>query len=108
MIYVASPYSAAPSENYDKLVAVWPALQATFPTKTLYSPILHYHEVAARHNLPTRADAWWRRNEEMIQLAFAVVVVQLPGWEASKGVALERDLARKRDMPIYYWTPPYG
>ena len=68
----------------------------------VYSPILHFHDAAVQHNLPTAAAFWREHNATMLRYASRLLVYRLPGWDRSVGVAYEIDLANRNHIPIDY------
>ena len=95
MIYLASPYSD-PDQSVmvrrfeDACEAV---AHLTNSGKTVYSPIVHFHPVAIRHQLP-RDFAFWREvNFNMLDRASKLYVLMLDGWRDSVGVQAEIDRA---------------
>jgi hypothetical protein len=89
MIYLATPYSAAPATNYIAAMreaAYW--MQEGF---LVFSPIVHWHLPARACGLPGDADFWWGYNVSMLELATELWVITLPGWDTSKGVQMEID-----------------
>ena len=93
MIYLASPYSADPTENH-RLTMHYAARFATDGAR-IYSPILHWHETAALTNLPTDAEFWWEQNQHFLSISAALWVLTLPGWRESVGVRQEMDWWRE-------------
>lgn len=89
MIYLASPYSAAPHHNTKQA-----AIAATYLLRQghiVYSPILHWHHAAQWAALPTDWEFWWKQNEAMLQKADELCVYMIDGWNTSKGVKAEVD-----------------
>lgn len=68
----------------------------------VYSPILHFHDAAVVHGLPTAAAFWKEHNATMLRHASRLLVYRLPGWDRSVGVAFEIDLAQRLHIPIDY------
>lgn len=100
MIYLASPYS-----HPDPLVMKTRFLlaqQATaamiFEGKFVYSPIVHCHELAQAYQLPKDFDFWRRYNIDMLRRADAFRILKIPGWDESKGVCPEGDIAVALDL----------
>ena len=107
MLYLASPYSHPdPTARQWRFEAACKAtaamLRAGFNT---YSPIAHSHVVAA-HGLDGMDHAFWMHvDQPYVDWCAAVVVLMLPGWRESKGVAAEIEIARKAGKPITYICP---
>jgi len=73
----------------------------------VYSPIAHSHPVASIGGLdPLDHSLWMPLNEPMMRAAHGLFVLEMPGWDTSKGVAAEIDNFRKQDKPIKYITWP--
>ena len=47
-------------------------------------------------------DFWMGQDLPLVPHAKELVVLMLPGWEASKGVAREREAARAANIPVRY------
>ena len=101
MIYLASPYS-----HPDPLIVRTRYLLTAQCTANLilkgqfvWSPIVHSHAIAERHDLPTDA-AWWAEwSKDFIRRCDGILVLKIPGWEESKGVIEECRIARELNLP---------
>lgn len=104
MIYIASPYShplfLKREERYKQTMAFCARL--INEGKVVFSPIVHNHQIAFFHDLPTVALFWQTANEAMIRLSSTVLVLKLDGWETSIGVAHEIDFATGIGKPVVY------
>ena len=109
MIYVASPYTDPDPEvmqlRWEQAVHTVSLLAKCRPSVAIYSPIVHWHLVAVRHNLPRDAGFWWAQNRQMLRRCTQVLVLRLEGWDASKGIAQELAEARRRGRDIVLWDP---
>lgn len=90
-IYIASPYShpetlVMSQRYYDVMDYVVGLLREN---KWCYSPIVHCHEMANTHHLPTDAAFWKDYNYTMMRAASGLHVLMLDGWRQSVGVADE-------------------
>lgn len=56
---------------------------------TVYSPIVHNHEMARRFHLPKESDFWERHNKAMLIPSLGMFILELPGWETSSGIQKE-------------------
>lgn len=104
--YLASPYS---HDNPLMMEARYFAVRAYTASLLaqriwVYSPIVHCHELATRHNLPKDAAFWREYNEAMLETADQLIVLQLAGWEESKGVSHERVFAEKKGKRVHFVT----
>jgi len=104
MVYLASPYSSP-----DPLIVRTRYLLAMQATAILinrgvfvYSPIVHCHELAARHSMPTDFGFWRDYNLDMIRRCDALYVLALPGWDKSIGVDGEITFARSFSLPVHF------
>lgn len=107
MIYLASPYS-----HKDPLIVKTRFLLVEQCTAALikqghlvWSPIVHCHEMASRHGMPTDAEFWKLYNFDFIRRADGLFLLTIDGWKESKGVKMELDLAASLFMNISYVTP---
>lgn len=115
MIYLAQPYTdpdkAIREKRYNaalQIVADYTRLEFL-----IYSPIVHYHPVAVRHNLPGDFSFWRQLNFDALERCTEIWVLPLKGWEASLGLRAEIQRARKlglqqtvlnEDVRRYGWS----
>jgi len=66
----------------------------------IFSPIVHCHELAKVHNLPKDFSFWQKYDKAMLSSAIGLWVLQLEGWEKSKGVLWEMAYANQLKLPI--------
>jgi hypothetical protein len=107
MIYLASPYShpdpAIQEERYQKaLHAVYYYAQNGL---TVYSPIVHWHHVAAVFGLPKDAAFWEAQNLARLERASQFIVLNISGWKESKGVTQELTWAEDLNIPVSFTDP---
>lgn len=103
MIYVASPYSDPLDYVRQKrfeLVRAY-TIERIKQGATAFSPIMYLHTAAIEHSLPTDAQFWMRFNNSIMRHCHTVEVLALPGWEQSRGVAAEIQLAEHLHIPVY-------
>ena len=74
----------------------------------LLSPVAQWYEPAARNGLPAEAEHWTRWNREWLRRADAIAVLQLDGWERSRGVAMKRAWALALRLPEMVIEPRDG
>lgn len=109
-IYLASPYSHPEmSVRVERFMAaqafcVW-AFKNNYP---IYSPIVHWHHIAAQYELDYKAEYWLVQNEATLEAASQVWALAIPGWKESNGVRLELLAAEQRKVPIRIVTPLEG
>lgn len=103
MIYVASPYSGTPDQQFGRFLAVREyTAQLIADGYCAFSPIVYAHELAQQHEHKTDAQSWERFNTEIIRHCQRMIVLQLPGWAESKGVTAEIALGRLLNLPIQF------
>lgn len=90
-IYIASPYTHKESEVvHDRYMRVmYYTMKLLQNRQWCYSPIVHSHEMARLHSLPTDAIFWMDYNYAMLSQARELHVLCLPGWKESVGVKSE-------------------
>lgn len=72
----------------------------------VFSPIAHGDTVSRRGGLdPTDADMWMHNDRAILEIASAIVVVKMKGWDKSLGVGQEIAFAVENDRPIIYVEP---
>lgn len=107
MIYLASPYShadpAVMEERFDAACRAAGSLIAS--GLVVYSPIAHTHPIAVRVDLPRAWDFWQKFDTTIIGRCSALVVLMLPGWNESRGVAAEIAIAVSLGLPISCLEP---
>ena len=106
MIYVASPYShpdaAVRTARYEE--ACRHAARLVREGRLAYSPIVHSHPLAEL-GLPGDWSYWADHNRRMLAACDAVVVLALPGWKESRGVAAEVAIAADLGLPVRFEAP---
>jgi len=107
LIYLATPYSEYDSglqiafEDACKLAG-----RLDINGLNVFSPIVHSHPIAFYAQInPLDTKFWMEKNEPHIKAANALLVGELPGWKASKGVKIEMDAFALAGKPIYYVNP---
>ena len=104
MIYLAAPYS-----HPEKAI-----MHARFVTITQYcascmvegelifSPITYGHPFAVAGLAKTDHMSWWKFNKYMMDTAFSVRVLRIPGWATSKGVTAEIGYCQEHNIPLEF------
>lgn len=109
MIYIASPYSSPIPEahrlRFEKVRAF--TVHCLREGLTAFSPIVYAHEIALGSSLPTTAAYWMRFNNDILRHAEGMFVYMIHGWAESKGVTMERNLAKALGIPIAYYNEDF-
>lgn len=71
----------------------------------VFSPISHTHPIAITCGLPTDAEFWLKYDETFVEWAEILVILNIDGWETSKGVAREVEIFNDGTKPLYLWNP---
>jgi hypothetical protein len=104
MIYLASPYShpdpAVQEERYREALrgVHYYAKQGL----VVYSPIVHWHNVAKEFDLPGDAGFWAAQNQAMLEKANQLIVLNSEGWKESKGLEQELIWAEMLGLPVSF------
>jgi len=106
MIYLASPYSDLSWQTRDWRWRRVCSAAASLMRKgyIIFSPIAHTRPIAA-FGLPGGWDFWERFDREFIAAAAELWVLTLPGWEESKGVQAEIQIAVDAGKPVFTVDP---
>jgi hypothetical protein len=104
MVYLASPYTNVdPRVVNDRYLKTKKAMAILLGSEIMvYSPIVHCHEVAKRHQLPTDYLFWLNYNTHFMDLSSSCIVLCLGGWRESKGVKHEISWFEGHRRPILY------
>ena len=106
LIYIAQPYShedpAMREWRYQQALKV--AARLMLQGWAVFSPIAHTHPIE-RETGKQSHDFWLRQDIAVLRHAAKLVVLMLPGWKESKGVAEEIAVAKANKIPIELMAP---
>jgi uncharacterized protein (DUF3820 family) len=110
MIYLATPYSHEdPLVREDRFRVVTKAAADLMQFGLLvYSPITHGHLLAQSGGLPKTWEYWKEHNSKMMLVCTHLVVLNIPGFKESIGVAMEIKLAEGRGLSTLIIQPGPG
>lgn len=102
--YLATPYThrnqAVVQARVDETMRyAYALLKAGY---TVFSPILHCHELAKRHAMPSDAQYWRDYNFAHLRMMRRVIACQIDGWRDSVGMKMEIDWARSNQAELKY------
>lgn len=107
LVFIASPYTS-PDKKIMELryqMAMKFTAEAFRHGALAFSPIVHCHKMAKQYSLPKDIDFWQEYSKVMVAVADLVLVLGIPGWEASAGVKLETDYAKSISTEVIVWVP---
>lgn len=102
IIYLASPYSN-PDESimeYRYLMACQAAALLIKQGFVVYSPIAHSHVIAKTGLISGDWHTWERQCIAMLDACSYMLVLTLPGWQHSVGIAAEIRHCDNRSIPV--------
>lgn len=97
-VYLSGPMSGLREENYPAFDAVADRLKAA--GFRVVNPAHLGRQMRAKMRETPTWDHYMRMS--IVGMMVADVVLFLDGWENSKGAKIERELAMRLDMPLYY------
>ena len=105
--YLASPYTHDDPEVMEQRFHAVCRVAARMMREgeLVFSPIAHTHPIAVAGELPRGWEFWERYDRAMISHASKVVVLTLPGWTHSRGVAAEITIAKELGLAVEHLRP---
>lgn len=106
-IYLACPYSDPdPAVREARFAAANRAAANMIRIGYLvFSPISHTHPICLAGELPGDWGFWEAYDRTFIEWCDELWIVKIPGWEQSRGVDAERQIAWELGKPIRYHSP---
>jgi nucleoside 2-deoxyribosyltransferase len=106
MIYLAVPYSDPDASIREQRfhAACVAAARLMRAGCFVHSPISHGHPIAA-HGVPTDWQFWEAHDRRFLEQCDVVVVLMLDGWQESRGVQAEIQIANELGKPVRYLAP---
>lgn len=100
--YLASPYSHPNPAERDIRAEQANRYAGVLMQAGLYvMPTIYLtHENVKRFQLPTDHVWWMGFNKAFIDVSAGMIIAQIPGWDASKGVTQEINYSRSRNLPV--------
>lgn len=107
-IYLASPYSHAdPAIREQRFVAACKAAaKLMLAGDVVLSPIAHSHSIETLGIGHVQSGGFWKTQDvPLLRHADKLVVLMLDGWQESKGIEWEIEMATALLMPVEYLEP---
>lgn len=102
--YIATPYShpdrAVVVSRFDAVNKVAAILMNS--GFFIFSPISHSHPIAEAGELPTSWDYWEKSDRLMLSKCSEMIVLKIDGWDISRGVNAEIEIAKELGIPIRF------
>jgi|SRR5580700_6377489 hypothetical protein len=106
--YMASPYRKYPGglELAAKHAAEI-AAELLDRNVLVYSPIVHSHHIADFVRSRTHYDDFWLQAEiPFMRASRGMILIKMPSWDISSGIAWEQDWFKHQGRPIYRLSDP--
>ena len=103
-MYLASPYSHPdPFVREQRYLRAMKAMSNLLKEGVaVYAPIVHCHELAKIADLPKTAKFWETYNFTMLAAAESFGILEIEGWQESKGMADELVEAKRLGLRIEF------
>ena len=102
LVYLACPYSHPDASVREArfLAANKAAARLMAKGEFVFSPISHTHPIAVAGDLPLGWDFWEAYDRAILAACGAIVVLRIDGWEKSKGVTAELQIAKQMGLEV--------
>ena len=107
LVYVASPYSSVPDKHQlmRTVAQTCGKYMLAYPGQYAVSGLIHHYALSEVEGLGTDYEFWKNWCETFLRKCEKLVVLTIPGWNTSTGVAAEIQLAKSLNMPIEFIDP---
>lgn len=104
IVYIAVPYSHPDLAVRSYRVECANKLAAMYieEGEAVYSPLSMWHAVAQGNKLPTGFNYWGKVDKILLRYTKLLSVLKIEGWNESRGVRAEVELAKELKIPITY------
>ena len=105
--YVGTPYSKFPG-GIDAAFKAACEVTGRLIVKgvPVFSPIAHSHPIAEHAGIdPMSHEIWLEADRPMMEAAYGMIVMMLPGFDTSYGVAHEVEYFQKAGKPVIWLDP---
>ncbi|CAE7205075.1 cfr9IM [Symbiodinium microadriaticum] len=104
--YLASPYAGAQCGKEEAAqIAIDRAGALIREGVNVFCPIAHAPVIDAtiKDSARSEHDLWMPVDLAILQAAEGLIVMEIPGWETSKGIRMEMEFAANHNLPIIQW-----
>lgn len=104
LVYLATPYSSPDAFIREIRFNIVNKVAANLIKQGLhiFSPISHSHPLAMVGDLPKGFDFWVQYDRAFLECCQKLLVLRLDGWQDSKGVNGEMQIAKELNIPIEF------
>ena len=99
--YAASPYSHPRIEirRARTTAAAAAVLELIKDNQAVFSPVMYSAMLQEPYNF-SPPDGWYNFDLNFLAVAAGLTILEIPGWEHSRGILIEMGFARGRELPI--------
>ena len=103
-IYLATPYSHPEKPTMLARFHAVNKVAAALMNRGfhVFSPISHSHPIAEAGDLPLSWDYWEKYDRIILGMCSSVLVLKIDGWDRSKGVLAEIEIARELGLLVNF------
>lgn len=107
LVYFAAPYSGHADKEQLMLdfMTISGRYMLTYPGQHAVSPLFNHYSLKHVPEMGSDWEFWKQYSTDLIRRCDKLVVVQFEGWDTSKGVDGEIQLAQFLGIPIVYVRP---
>lgn len=110
LIYLASPYSHPNDDIREMNYKIVSKIAADMVSEgnVVLSPISYGHNLLNFCEMPSDWDFWYNFCVTFLLKCDELIVVKMAGWDVSKGVLEEIEIAKKHNIKISFTEPKYN
>jgi hypothetical protein len=110
LIYLASPYSHQKEEVREMNYKIVSKIAADMVSEgnVVLSPISYGHNLLNFCDMPSDWEFWYNFCVTFLLKCDELIVVKMPGWDISKGVLEEIEIAKNHNIKISFIEPKYN
>lgn len=101
--YIASPYTSPSKQIIGTRVSRARRIVGLLVEAGIFcfSPIIHCHQLAREHDLPTDFTFWLNYNKVFMDASIGTIVCEISGYDTSKGVKQEIEYTKASGKPLF-------